>query len=215
MAKRTNIKPSPTRERIITVASQHFFMHGHRGITMDRLAAKIGVSKKTVYTYFPTKLAILEAVMDRRFEQLEADLQAVRQAHAENSVECLQEVLLEWQRQLSEAQPVFWHDLQLDSACFLESTAARRHRIIHGVFGTIIEEGIQHGVFRPDLSPHFMAELVLATAEGIIRLGKWADLSATPKDFMVTMVSLMIEGSLTNAGREQWQQRKEASDTTP
>lgn len=191
-------KSTLTRERIITVAGEHFFMHGHRGITMDLLAERIGVSKKTIYTYFLSKLAILEAVMDRRFEAVEAELTAVRLQHPESSVECLQAVLLEWQTQLAKVQPVFWHDLQLDSGAFLESTAARRHRIVHGVFGTIIEEGICNGVFRSDLKPHFMAELILATAEGIIRSGKWAEMSATPKDFLISMVSLLIEGSLTD-----------------
>lgn len=194
-----------TRERIVTVSADYFFNNGHRGITMDELAALIGVSKKTIYVYFPTKVAILEAVMQRKFEDIFTTLDSVRKAHEANSIECFLAVLERWQELLSYVQPVFWRDLQLDATSFFESTATKRKRIIHEIFGRIIRDGITNRDFRDDINPEMVADIMLASIEGIIRSGKCAEYKISPKELLLMLVRLVIEGSLTNAGREKWE----------
>ena len=204
---------SDTRERIITISSEHFFLHGHRGITMDELAELVGVSKKTLYVYFPTKIAILEAVMDRKFADVFIILDAVRAEHETNCVDCFLSVLARWQEILSYVQPVFWRDIQMDAKRFFESTEARRRKIVHGIFGRIIEDGVKSGDFRGDMAPQLVAEIILASIEGIVRSGKARELGITPKEILLTLVKLMIEGSLTETGREKWSARKAVTTT--
>src|SRR5918992_4599534 len=64
-------------QRIITVARQHFFAHGFRGVTMDDLAGELGMSKKTLYASFPTKTDLLRAVLLDKFHRVEVDLQRI------------------------------------------------------------------------------------------------------------------------------------------
>nr|MBA3354117.1 helix-turn-helix transcriptional regulator [Blastocatellia bacterium] len=58
---------SSTRRRVLEAARGHFFHHGFRNVTMDDLAAELGVSKKTLYAHFPGKDALLEAVLNDKF----------------------------------------------------------------------------------------------------------------------------------------------------
>src|SRR5687767_13934717 len=47
----------PAVQRLVTVARSHFFAHGIRSVTMDDLADELGMSKKTLYAWFPSKSA--------------------------------------------------------------------------------------------------------------------------------------------------------------
>ncbi len=54
-------KRESKRQRIVDATRVHFFSHGFRRVTMDDLAAELGISKKTLYAHFPGKFDLLEA----------------------------------------------------------------------------------------------------------------------------------------------------------
>jgi AcrR family transcriptional regulator len=194
----------PTRDKIIAVSTAHFLENGHRGITMDALAELVGVSKKTLYQYFPSKLAILEAVMDRRFEFIYSELDAVRRRHEGNIVVCLGMVLVRWQELIREAKAVFWRDVQIDSVSMIESTAGRRVKIAHDVFGRIIRDGAKEGVFREGIDANVFAEMLMGALEGIIRSSRMQGTGVSSRELIVLLVKSIIEGTLSDKGRESW-----------
>jgi len=53
------------REAILDVASRSFHEHGYAGTTMSAIAATLGGSKGTLWSYFPSKEALFAAVLDR------------------------------------------------------------------------------------------------------------------------------------------------------
>lgn len=48
------------REKILHKAGEMFLKLGFKSVTMDDIAAELGVSKKTIYKYFANKLALVE-----------------------------------------------------------------------------------------------------------------------------------------------------------
>ncbi len=52
------------RDAIIAVAHDSFLEHGYAATTMSGIAATIGGSKATLWSYFPSKEALFEAVLD-------------------------------------------------------------------------------------------------------------------------------------------------------
>lgn len=171
---------------------------------MDELAGHIGVSKKTIYVYFPTKTDLLKAVLQRRFEVIFTSLESVRMENEKNTATCLLAVLARWHAELSWISPVFWRDIQMDASDFLSMTQERRQRIVHEIFGRIFKDGVERGDIRPDMNPVLVADLLLASAEGIIRSGKAKEYNLQPRDLLIMLVRLVIEGSLTATGRETW-----------
>src|SRR6476646_9082868 len=77
-------KNSFIRQRIVDAARGHFFSHGFRSVTMDDLALELGISKKTLYAYFPGKFDLLEAVLADKFEGVETMLKEVTRAHPDD-----------------------------------------------------------------------------------------------------------------------------------
>ncbi len=54
---------SPKRSAIVEAATTLFLKAGYGAVSMDAIAARAGVSKRTVYSYFPGKEALFGAVM--------------------------------------------------------------------------------------------------------------------------------------------------------
>ena len=52
--------------RVIDAASRQFLEQGFERTSMDAVARESGVSKMTIYSYFPTKAALFEAVIGQR-----------------------------------------------------------------------------------------------------------------------------------------------------
>jgi TetR/AcrR family transcriptional regulator, mexJK operon transcriptional repressor len=62
------------REAIIAVAYASFLEHGYAATTMSGIAATIGGSKATLWSYFPSKEALFEAVLDTATSAYRAQL---------------------------------------------------------------------------------------------------------------------------------------------
>jgi AcrR family transcriptional regulator len=54
-------------ERILETADQLFYGQGIRAVGVDTIAAEIGISKRTLYNYFPSKDELIVAYLSRRF----------------------------------------------------------------------------------------------------------------------------------------------------
>src|ERR1700751_4002906 len=57
---------SDMNERILRTADRLFYLKGIRAIGVDPIAAEIGISKRTLYNYFPSKDALIAAYLSRR-----------------------------------------------------------------------------------------------------------------------------------------------------
>lgn len=60
------------KERILETADRLFYLRGIRAVGVDTIAAEIGISKRTLYNHFPSKDALIEAYLARRFRQVPA-----------------------------------------------------------------------------------------------------------------------------------------------
>lgn len=56
----------PTRDRIISAASKLFYSDGIRGVSVDAVAAKAGVTKRTLYYHFRSKDDLVAAYLAAR-----------------------------------------------------------------------------------------------------------------------------------------------------
>jgi AcrR family transcriptional regulator len=54
------------REDVLDTALALFAAHGYHAVGVDRIAQEAGVSKMTLYKYFPTKDALIESVLVQR-----------------------------------------------------------------------------------------------------------------------------------------------------
>jgi AcrR family transcriptional regulator len=63
-------KPAAPPARILAAADKLFYERGIRAVGVDTIAAGAGVSKRTLYNYYPTKDDLIAAYLTARFKQI-------------------------------------------------------------------------------------------------------------------------------------------------
>src|SRR5207302_2675390 len=61
---------SSSAERILAAADKLFYRQGIRAVGVDAVAAEAGVSKRTLYNYYPTKDDLIAAYLTARFKHI-------------------------------------------------------------------------------------------------------------------------------------------------
>ena len=60
------------QERILEATDRLFYFQGIRAVGVDTIAAEAGVSKRTLYNYYPSKDALIIAYLSRRLRPADA-----------------------------------------------------------------------------------------------------------------------------------------------
>jgi AcrR family transcriptional regulator len=191
------------RQRILAAARQHFFAHGFRGVTMDDLAAELGMSKKTLYAHFPGKTALLEAMLLDKFRGLEADLRPITAECSAGFATALHRLLATLQRHIDEIKPPFIRDIQRECPELFQVVESRRRELIERHFGKLLTEGRRQGLVRRDVPVHLMIEILLAAAQAIMNPPRMLELGLTPRTGAGAIISVILEGVLMPEGRSK------------
>src|SRR3954471_23781581 len=136
------------RGRIILGAHKHFLSHGFRGVTMDDLAGELGMSKKTLYAHFPSKLALVEAVLRDKADRVEADLARITSDTSGDFLKTLHDLLACLQKHTAEILPPFVRDLRREAPELFKIIEDRRRRMIQRHFGSFFTRGRKLGRVR-------------------------------------------------------------------
>jgi AcrR family transcriptional regulator len=189
------------RLRIVEAARSHFFSHGFRSVTMDDLAEELGISKKTVYAHFPSKIELLEAVLADKFQGVEAKLRAITRAHPHDFSRALQELLAATQRELGEIKPPFVRDMRLKAPHVFKVVERRRAALFERFFGKLLIEGQRAGMVRRDVPAKLIIEILLTVIQAIMNPAKMEELGMIPRDGFAGILKIVLEGTLTNKAR--------------
>jgi AcrR family transcriptional regulator len=194
---------NPAAHRIVSAARRHFFAHGFRSVTMDDLAEELGMSKKTLYASFAGKTDLLRAVLLDKFRSIETDLERIASASSTDVLDSLHQLLACVQRHAEEIQPPFVRDIRREAPEMFQLVQSRRRDVIQRYFGKIFGEGRAAGIFRKDVSTRLMIEILLGATEAIMNPPKMAELGLTPKTGFLTIITVVLEGVLTERGRSR------------
>jgi AcrR family transcriptional regulator len=187
--------------RILALARQHFLAHGVRSVTMDELAEELGMSKKTLYAHFPSKAALVEAVIVDKLGEVEADLSRIAAAGTTDLPGLLPPLLATVQRHMEELQPPFLRDLRRAWPEISERVEGRRREMIRRCFTKLLDEGHRAGAVRRDVPVRVIIEILLGATQAVMNPPKLAELGLTPQAGLTSIIRVILEGVLTEKGR--------------
>jgi AcrR family transcriptional regulator len=203
---RTASEAPPTNEsaeRIVVAARGHFFAHGFRSVTMDDLAGELGMSKKTLYTQFSSKAELLRAVLLAKFRSVETDLEAIVAGAANDASAALHQLLACMQRHTEEIQPPFVRDIRRETPELFQLVEERRRDLIQRYFGRIFDQGRRAGIIRKDISSELIVEILLGAVQAVMNPAKIEHLGLEPKTGYGAIVSVILDGVMTEKGRSK------------
>src|SRR5689334_23052729 len=192
---------SSVRQRIVDGARRHFFAHGFRGVTMDDLAAELGMSKKTLYAHFPSKTALLEHVLRDKLDRAEAELQDATSTSNGRFADRLQRMLAAARAQMDELQPPFVRDMRREAPELFSLVQEGRRKLIQRHFGKLLTDGRKAGTIRKDVSTNLLIEFLIGAVDAVMNPHTLGELGLTPKTGFAQVISVFIEGVATEEGR--------------
>ena len=137
------------REQILRTAADLFRERGYRATTVDHIAARLGMSKASLYTYFRAKEAMLAAISRETIEAFTRELALVL-ASPLPPEDKLRRVVRQHVRFVIANRSfltVFFSEEASLPPRFARSLSAQKARYDRGV-ESIVVEGIRAGVFR-------------------------------------------------------------------
>jgi AcrR family transcriptional regulator len=167
------------RSRILDVAEEVFGSGGESAST-EEVARRAGVGIGTVFRHFPTKAALLEAVLVRRFDRLTERAEALLDAADPG------EAFLGLFRQLaaSAAAKIAITEALLDAGGDRDGDAARASDGLRRAIGALLQRAQQAGAVRDDVElPEVYALLV-----GIARAAARAHLDEQARARLLAIV---------------------------
>jgi AcrR family transcriptional regulator len=191
--------------RIIAAGRRHFFAHGFRAITTDDLAAELAISKKTLYALFPSKEALLEAVVLEKFGSVDAEFARISGNPSLGCVEKLHQLLACLQQEMEEIQPPFVRDMQRGAPEIFALIERRRAGIIRQHFGTLFEQSRRAGMIRKDVPTGLLLAVILGAVNAVVNPVKLAELRLQPREGLLSILRIILEGAMTAKGRAKLQ----------
>ncbi len=170
---------------------------------MDDLAEELGMSKKTLYAYFPSKTALLKAVVLDKFRSVESDLAAITSECSSDFLGALQNLLACVQRHTEEIRQPFVRDVRREAPEMFKLVESRRRDLIHHYFGELFNEGRRAGIIRKDIPSRLMIEVLLGAVQAIMNPEKMSQLGITPKTGFSAILTAILEGVITEKGRSK------------
>lgn len=151
------------QERILDTSFGLFRQFGTRSITMDDIAQKMGVSKKTLYAHFTDKDDLVVHAISRFLQVMEKEC-VESQQKAGNAIEELFLIMHMLDENLRNMNPVVMLDLQkFHAKAFLVFQDYKNNNLQHTIRENI-ERGISEGVYRADLDIDILTQYRLSSA---------------------------------------------------
>ncbi len=155
------------RERIIEEAKEQFLQFGIRNITMDQIAAELGISKRTLYGLFKDKTELIFSCVDALFMRHNLKTTEIMES-SQNVIEAFFNSLREGMKVMNTVNPVFYYDLKKFYPKIWKASHERKMSSSLRFMEDLLKKGISQGLFREEIDVHIISKLFYEQTKLII-----------------------------------------------
>ncbi len=181
------------RHRILEATIPLFNAYGLK-FTMDQLAGSLGMSKKTIYTVFPDKRTLLEAMADHCFDFIRTSKDRFLSDETLPLPEKLRLVLSTLTEKYESIDLSRLHDLREKYPTVYERVAQRLENGWESTVG-LLEQGMAAGVLRPFEIPIFKL-MMESTLEQFFQSDVLVRSGLSYKQALDQVVDILLRGIL-------------------
>ncbi len=194
-----------TKYEIRDAAHDLIMRYGVRSVSMDDIAAHLGMSKKTIYQYYNDKDALVEAIMLNRIECSQANcVSSLRES--DNALHEILEAKKYFSELSKTVSPAIVFDLQKYHKKAFLVLKDFKEKFLLKTIAENIERGKREGLYRQEIDTK---TITLFRIQSMFVAFDPAFIQATGQEFYVVNDAIMehfIYGLVTPKGYEKWQQ---------
>lgn len=155
-------------KELIQKAGDIFLKYGLKSVTMDDMARKLSISKKTLYKYVNDKADLVKKVMTCFREQDECDMHHICN-NAENAIDEVYEVSVKVVEMLTDIHPSIFYDLE---KYYPEAWAVvndHKGEFVRNCIQENLDKGKEEGLYRADLNTDIIAKIYTIRMDEIFK----------------------------------------------
>ena len=181
------------RKKILIAAGKEMMARGVRVVTMDEIAAQVGMSKKTIYTYFKGKDEIVEAIFAAHFDSQWGKVSGEGGG------------LIDRLRQHHSVCPQFLEDLRRYYPALLSDFLQRRREYVRRELDRLLLSGEEEGTIRGDIDREVIVDILTDFPSMLLYNDRIAALGYSVARMRSAVQELLLGGLLTDEGRSRVQ----------
>ena len=145
-----------TKQRIQKAAHDLVMQYSIRSVSMDDIAANLGMSKKTIYQYFKDKDELIEAVVDNVIDTNQCTCNDDREK-ADNAVHEIFLVMEMMVEMFKTMNPSILFDMQKYHPAAFSKFQKHRNEYLYNICVQNLQRGIKEELYRPEIKIDLMA----------------------------------------------------------
>ncbi|MBC7848884.1 MAG: TetR/AcrR family transcriptional regulator [Chitinophagaceae bacterium] len=196
------------RERIQVKANELFMRYGIRSVSMDDIAAQLGMSKKTIYQFFADKDELVDAVVDDEINGLQKDCSQC----SVNAKDAIHEIFLTMAQvveQFRQMNPMVLYDLEKFHFKAYQKFLRHKHEYLGKIISSNIERGIREEFYRPEINIDIMSKFRLESMMLGFNIEVFPVRKYNPADVAKVVIEHYVYGLSTIKGHKQIQKYKQ------
>ncbi|MBN2531434.1 MAG: TetR/AcrR family transcriptional regulator [Spirochaetales bacterium] len=204
-------KPEPgpkvhdeTRKRIISKAEELFLKYSFSRVTVDEIVRNLGMSKKTLYRYFPNKKAVIQAVIQMNQAELINNIDNLVQNKDIDYMERLKQIFKVLSYFFSKIPGFVIEDLKNHLPDIWKSIREIKRTVSRNWIRKIIIEGSEKGFFRKDIDPGLIISIYFFFIEEYFLQKSTLEDSFSIKDKLEAIFKIFYSGILTGPARKSF-----------
>ncbi len=197
MKKKRPEKRENLRSVILPLATREFYKHGIRAVKMDDIAAKLKMSKRTLYETYENKMALLCDVVGESMNRKQRLMEEFAKKN-DNVMDLLLEFFRLQMEDYAKISPVFFADFRRYPEIVEKIHQSHESQNRSAEF---LKRGVEQGYFRSDVNYDFLS-LIGADFGEILRTSpKYKDFQFA--DIFNSFVYTLLRGICTEKGFER------------
>jgi|TARA_B110000240_G_scaffold93401_1_gene106024 AcrR family transcriptional regulator len=186
------------RHKILETSNELFLNLGFKSVTMDEIASKMGVSKKTIYKYFENKTELVAAVTDYMFDTVSCGIDGIC-ALQMNPIQEIFSIKRLVMKHLKDEKSSPQYQLQKYYPKIYASLTQKQFHIMQVCVVNNLKQGIEKGLYRTHIDLEFISRIYFNGMVGI----KNKDLFPLTDYSMNTLMNHYLEYHLRGIATEK------------
>jgi len=146
------------RDRIIEEATKEFMLYGTRSVSIDNIAAALGISKRTVYENFRDKTDLVYTCLDTLAKEHENKNHIIITTPC-NVIETIFSFMREGIKAMTSINPVFFFDMKKYYPKKWNEIQEANVKNAFSLTRNLLNKGIKEDLFRKDINISIVAKL--------------------------------------------------------
>jgi AcrR family transcriptional regulator len=200
----------PLRARVIDAAGPLFLSRGFVGVTSDDIAARLGISKATLYKVFSGKEEILREVVRGILNEIGGRVERLVDDGSLGFVEKMVALLSFLGTRMARFEPVFVRDVQKHAPGLWNEVEKFRQDKIARNFRIILEAGRREGYFRADIDLDLLLSMFASLIQEFVNPVSLVRSGRSPAETFESVIKVFFQGIVTDKGRRDFSSKTAA-----